>query len=90
MAVGGALLMHANKTGMYAAVCDSGIEQSLISAHALIRLSLRLLQVLSSPPDPADEEAMAFYHAQQGFRGKTLTVKRSMAATRRRPAIPKS
>ena len=50
----------------------------------------QLLQAPASPPDPSDEEATAFYNAQQGLRGKSLTVKRTMAVTRRRPVMPRS
>ena len=47
------------------------------------------VQIELSPPDPADEEAVAYYNAQRGMHGKTSTLKRGMAGTRRRPAISK-
>ena len=47
------------------------------------------VQIELSPPDPADEEAVAYYNAQRGVHGKMGTLKRGMAGTRRRPAIAK-
>ncbi len=51
--------------------------------------SFLLLQIDISPPDPADEEAVAYYNAQRGLQGKMSTLKRGMGGTRRRPAIAK-
>lgn len=48
-----------------------------------------LMQVELTPPDPADEEAVAYYNAQRGMYSKTNTLKRGMAATRRKPAVAK-
>lgn len=47
------------------------------------------MQIELSPPDPADEEAVAYYNAQHGMHSKTNTLKRGMAATRRKPAVAK-
>ena len=47
------------------------------------------MQVELTPPDPADEEAVAYYNAQRGMHSKANTLKRGMAATRRKPAVAK-
>ena len=47
------------------------------------------MQVELAPPDPADEEAMAYYNAQRGMQSKSHTLRRGMAATRRKPAVAK-
>lgn len=47
------------------------------------------VQVELTPPDPADEEAVAYYKAQRGMYSKANTLKRGMAATRRKPAVAK-
>ena len=47
------------------------------------------MQMEVSPPDPADEGAVAYYNAQRGMHSKTNTLKRGMAAARRKPAVAK-
>lgn len=47
------------------------------------------MQIELSSPDPADEEAVAYYNAQRGMHSKTNTLRRGMAATRRKPAVAK-
>ena len=47
------------------------------------------MQIELVPPDPADEEAVAYYNAQRGLHGKTNTLKKALGGTRRKPAIAK-
>ena len=47
-----------------------------------------VMQIELSSPDPADEEAVAYYNAQRGMHSKTNTLKRGMVA-RRKPAVAK-
>ncbi|KAL3152339.1 hypothetical protein ABBQ32_001403 [Trebouxia sp. C0010 RCD-2024] len=68
---------------------DPGLDALAVTQEPQLVSSKSKMQIELSSPDPADEEAVAYYNAQRGMHSKTNTLRRGMAATRRKPAVAK-
>ncbi|KAL0026016.1 hypothetical protein WJX79_001669 [Trebouxia sp. C0005] len=74
---------------LQSSISDPALDASTSMPEQELLTSKSRPQIDISPPNPADEEAIAYYNAQRGLQGKMSTLKRGLEGTRRRPAIAK-